>query len=177
MTIITLIVFLLFFLLVGVGGVERERAVTPTVETQQVAVATPGARERRKVAGDGYAGVIVAEDEADDFVRGAGWEPAGAYWTPLTIDVAALEAEIDDAWVTAAPPHARDEDLSGHLRQYVGTIEASERLILVNGFCDPLDTDWESEPVVVQDGGTCYFQAIWEVERAEFRSLTVNGEA
>ncbi len=32
-------------------------------------------------------------------------------------------------------------------------------------------------PVVVADGGACYFQATWDVERAEFRSLTVNGEA
>ena len=177
MGIITLIVWLLFFLLVGIGGFEGEQSSGSEVATPPVAMATSGASGWQNVAGDGYTGVIVAEDEADDFVRDAGWEPAEAYWTPLPADVAALEAEIEDAWAAAAPPHARGEDLSGHLRQYVGAVEAGERLILVNGFCDPYDADWQDEPVVVADGGACYFQTTWDVERAEFRSLTVNGEA
>ncbi|MDP8908311.1 MAG: hypothetical protein M3N47_04170, partial [Chloroflexota bacterium] len=118
MSIITLIVLLLCFLLVGVGGVEQERANAPTIETRPVEVATPRASDWQEVAGDGYLGVVVPEADAPAFVRAAGWEPEEAYWTPSPEEVEALEAELEDGWAANAPLHARDEDLSGHLRQY-----------------------------------------------------------
>ncbi|MDQ4098943.1 MAG: hypothetical protein M3121_00395 [Chloroflexota bacterium] len=171
MGLITLILLLLYLLLFGVDTITGEPVTTHSGNVTVQSAAW------RVVAGDGYLGVVVPEADAPVFVREAGWNPAAAYWTPSPEEIAALEAEIDDTWTANAPRHARDEDLSGHLRQYVGTVEAGEHLILVNAFCDPYDADWQSEPVVVADGGACYFQATWDVERAEFRSLTVNGEA
>jgi hypothetical protein len=121
--------------------------------------------------------VIVPESDAADFAEAAGWEPAEAYWTPTDADVAALEEEMEQAFEAEVPPRERVEDLIGYLRQYVGVIEAGERTIVVNAFCEPGSPDWPSEPIVVADGGACYFQATWDVERGEFRSLMINGEA
>ncbi len=130
------------------------------------------------VAGDDYTGVIVPEAAAADFVAAAGWDEAIEFWTPAPDDVAALEEAFDTAW--AEQPAAADgrfADPREHRRQYVGTIVDGRRLIEVNGFCDPHGTDWTSEPVVVLDGGACYYRATWDVDGGEFLALTVNGEA
>ena len=177
MGVITLLLLLLYFLLFGVASVDNEPVAR--VERPPVAAIQPepvsGVWEQ--AINDDFRGVIVPEADAAEFVRSAGWGEAEDYWTPTSADVAMLEAEIEDAWVAEAPPAARDENLRNHTRQYVGIVEDGERLVVVNAFCDALGTDWRSEPVVVADGGVCYFQATWNVEQAEFTSLTVNGEA
>lgn len=130
------------------------------------------------VAGADYAGVIVPRSDAPDFAEVAGWTERDDFWTPSAHDVAALEGAFDAAW--AADPAASNGDYadpSEHLRQYVGVLSDGERLIHVNGFCDSLGTDWRTEPVIVADGGACFYQATWDVDRGEFLVLTVNGEA
>lgn len=130
------------------------------------------------IAGADYDGVIVPGTEAAEFAVAAGWTEGDDFWTPSADDVAALEGAFDAAW--AADPGAVDGDYadpSEHLRQYVGVVSDGERLIHVNGFCDPLGTDWRTEPVLVADGGACFYQAIWSVDSAEFLVLSVNGEA
>jgi hypothetical protein len=48
---------------------------------------------------------------------------------------------------------------------------------LANFFCDVFGLDIETEPVVVEDGGDCYFRVTFDPERGRFSDLDVNGEA
>lgn len=177
MGLITLILLLLYVLLFGVARVEDE-PVARGERPPEAAIRpeTPSGVWEQAI-NDDFRGVIVPEVDAAEFVRSAGWDEAEAYWTPTSAAVSMLEAEMEDAWAAKAPPAARDENLRNHTRQYVGIVEDGERLVVVNAFCDALGIDWRSAPVVVADGGACYFQATWDVERAEFRALVVNGEA
>lgn len=181
MGLITLLLLLLFALLFGATAFEDESPVVVSEPARPVMVGagTPPTQDDSwdLTSGEDYAGVIVPEADAADFAAAAGWEPTEAYWTPTDDDIAALEEELEAAFEAEVPPQDRVEDLIGYLRQYVGAIEAGERTIVVNAFCEPGSPDWPSEPIVVADGGVCYFQATWNVELAEFTSLTVNGEA
>jgi hypothetical protein len=177
MGLITLILLLLYFVLFGVAAVDDQPVAQVERPTTAAIQPTPPSGGWQHIGYADFQGVIVAEADAPDFARSAGWDEAEGYWTPSPDDVVALEAELEDAWAAEAPPAARDQNLTGHTRQYVGGVEDGEWLIRVNAFCDALGIDWQREPVVVADGGACYFQATWDVERAEFRALMVNGEA
>jgi hypothetical protein len=50
-------------------------------------------------------------------------------------------------------------------------------LILGNFFCDSAGVDWRENLVSIEDGGDCYFQVEYDVDRGFFILLLVNGEA
>ena len=143
---------------------------------------TPAAATRR-VDGDGFAGVIVPEVLADRFFVAFDGVPADGYWTPAEADVRAMEAALvpylrdvpEDAVGRVAPDLW--ERLPGYTRQYVGIVEEGRRLVFANVFCDAFGTDWAVEPIVVLDGGDCFFQVRYDVETGAFSGLIVNGEA
>ena len=177
MGLITLILLLLYFVLFGVAAVDDQPVAQVERQTTAAIQPTPPSGVWEQAIDDDFRGVIVPGADAAEFARDVGWDESEGYWTPSSADVAMLEAEMEDAWAAEAPPAVRDENLRNHIRQYVGVIEDGERRVVVNAFCDALGIDWRSDPVVVADGGACYFQATWDVERAEFRALMVNGEA
>jgi hypothetical protein len=109
---------------------------------------------------DDVPGVIVAEEDGPRFLA------ADGFWTPLIDDLEAAEFAV-------AVEHG---DLD-HLRQYVGFIENGQQKIYINGFRDSVDLDWMSEPVVVEDGGEAFFQAVFNVESGELERFQFNGEA
>jgi hypothetical protein len=45
-----------------------------------------------------------------------------------------------------------------------------------NFFCRPPRADWRHEPVLVDDGGDCFFQLEYDVDAGRFSNLLVNGE-
>lgn len=64
---------------------------------------------------------------------------------------------------------------SSYIYQYK-TINDSE--LYINALCDDYDNDDLSERfIIVFDGGSCYFQAIYNFKSNEFIKLDVNGEA
>ena len=140
--------------------------------------------ENARVQGDDYEGVIFSEENAPDLVAGLDGPDAAEvleYWTPDEDDVEALEDGIEDYLDTAADDGDVESDLVDRLpdyvRQYAGIVEDGEELILANFFCDDVGIDWESVPVVVEDGGDCFFRVTYDVEREGFSDLEVNGEA
>jgi hypothetical protein len=105
-------------------------------------------------------GVIVPESEGSVFVS------TGEYWTPSPEEIAEVEAAI-----------AQDQgELVGHNRQYVGFYEEGEPMVYVNGFCDSFGMDWEVEPVLVDDGGECYFTAVYNMVTGDLERFDYNGE-
>ena len=110
---------------------------------------------------DGIEGVIVAEADVSAFVGDD--EP----WTPTVDDVTAVELAIAE----------EQGALPDHRRQYAGFTEDGDLKIFVNGFCDDFGQDWEREPIIVMDGGECFFNAVYNVDRASLEWFTFNGEA
>lgn len=104
-------------------------------------------------------GVIVTEDDGALFIGIEG------HWTPTAAGIVDAEAAI-----------AADHGLLDHTRQYVGYIEGGERKIFVNGFCDDFGIDWQTEPVLVDDGGECYFTAVYNLDAGELERFDYNGE-
>jgi cyclophilin family peptidyl-prolyl cis-trans isomerase len=135
------------------------------------------------VEGDDYAGVIFSEENAPELV-GSLYGPSAAedleYWTPDEDDVEDLEDEIEDFLEDAAEDGDVGEDVVEGLpeygRQYAGIVEDGDELILANFFCDG-GSNPETIPVVVADGGDCFFRVTYDVDEEEFSDLEVNGEA
>ena len=112
--------------------------------------------------------------------------PAGPPWTPALADVRALEQRLPDYLRRHLPPgywefHSKDRPLweraPGYKRQYVGIRKNGRRAIYANFFCDDDSPNWRTTPVDVDDGGDCYFQVEYDVDKATFSDLSINGDA
>lgn len=51
------------------------------------------------------------------------------------------------------------KDLSSYKRQDIGPVKEESKLLQGNYFCEASGIDWKQQPMIVQDGGKCYFQA------------------
>lgn len=151
------IIVLLFLslLLFGTSG--------PVAQSSNVAVATvvapPPASTMVEI--NGNPGVILDVETYDHSLEG---------WTPAEADLQAAE----DA-VLAAPAGDREPQIDGY-RQYVGIIDDGERKILVNSMCDEME-GWDEQYIMVMDGGSCFWNALYNVDTGELEFLIVNGEA
>ena len=139
----------------------------------------PAATTWTPVSGTGYEGVIVDALTAPDFAQWLTGQDAAAGWEPTPDDIAKLETALPTFLATA--PQATDrlrQDLTKYKRQYAGIVDSDNReMILVNAFCDTTGTDWQSDPVLVLDGGDCFFHVTYDPAAGTFSGLMVNGEA
>lgn len=108
---------------------------------------------------NGHPGVIVSADYAVNFGTGA-----DGFWMPSETDVENTELAITE----------EKGDLA-HLRQYAGIIEDGEKKVFVNGFCDDTERNWYAEIVAVDDGGDCFFSAVYNVDAGELEYFRFNG--
>jgi hypothetical protein len=135
-------------------------AATESTEEQADGCGAPENNEWIPVDVGGIQGVIVTESDSPLFTEGEG------YWTPTVAEIADTEDAIQ-----------HEQGGLDHIRQYVGFIEDGERKIYVNGFCDAFGIDWETVPVMVDDGGDCYFTAVYNVDSEGLEWFTFNGDA
>jgi hypothetical protein len=146
------------------GGTEAcpaRRVVAPT----PAAVRSEGWEWEEITVGE-ITGVIVPEAAASSLLASTFPELRnGDFWTPTLMDVEAVESAI-----------AAEQGQLDHMRQYAGFIENGERKVLVNGFCDAMGIDWTTERVLVDDGGDCFFTAIYNVDRAALETFHFNAE-
>jgi hypothetical protein len=135
------------------------------------------------VQGEGYEGVLVPEEEAhaltDFYVSGT----VLAVWKPSEEIVAQLEEDLLNYLQTMAavtPGISADfiDRLPTYKRQYIGfNQEDGLTLILVNATCAGDDQIWRTRPVIVMDGGDCFFRVTYNPGNRTFSDLQVNGEA
>lgn len=128
--------------------------------------------------------VIISEENATQ-MQFEVWLSPGAdfegYWTPQTADIFRLEEHIGEylkensTMFHDQPPVW--ERLDSYERQYIGLRIAGEQIIYGNFFCDNMGEDWLQEPVIVMDGGECFFQFKYAVGSESFIDLQVNGDA
>ena len=114
------------------------------------------------------------------FRLGEGFGKSG--WMPTNENIKSLEGNLPKI-AMMKPDNWRGEIRIGHpdayLRQYVGVIVSGRKLVYVNAFCRliPPPPDWRDHLHAVMDGGSCYWQVLFDPGSQEFSRLTVNGTA
>lgn len=126
-------------------------------------------------------GVIFTPEQTAASLREIGGNIADT-WTPSTVAVAQLEAALptflqsaQNDWLRPDPPIW--ERVPEYKRQYLGIVEAGEKIIYANFFCSSFDENWHEQLVIILDGGDCYFQLKYNPATDEFFGFSVNGEA
>ena len=126
--------------------------------------------------------IFTAELAQKTWGRHAG---SNAFWTPALADVLALEqrlpdflhAQLDRQLRPSAGKDPLWERAKTYKRQYLGVRPKGRRVVFANFFCRDFGKDWRTEPVVVKDGGDCYFSVDYDVDKGSFSNLMINGEA
>jgi hypothetical protein len=98
-------------------------------------------------------------------------------WTPSTIDIAKAEGSISQTVslkANYASPHIDHPER--YFRQYVPIRQQGRNLLYVNAFCEAPGY-WRTQIVIVDDGGSCYWQALYDPATDKYSDLTINGRA
>jgi hypothetical protein len=130
------------------------------------------------VSGEGYHGAIVPGGEVADYVTWFKSVDVQGTWTPTAEQISELEARLPGFLQTlssAAPD--LDDRLPEYTRHYMGYVEDGHAYILVNLFCSVPGENSLSEPVIVMDGGDCFFSVVWDPTARAFTDFMANGEA
>jgi hypothetical protein len=160
--------------LVSLAPYPNEPQPIPAADYTAQLIVEPGAAVYTPVGSGAFDGVIVPEQDADAL------DPrADGYWTPGEEDVLALEAGLTEYLRAAAQQRSPDlwQEQVTYKRQYAGLIRDGHRLIYASFFCATVDSTWRQQVLFVMDGGDCYFQLTFDVERRTYGDLMVNGEA
>jgi hypothetical protein len=127
--------------------------------------------------------IFSAEAASKKWVR---YRNSTTFWTPSLADALALEKGLPDYLRRHL---SRDDRLASskkeplwdrartYKRQYVGVRLKDRRIVYANFLCAAFGSDWRTERVDVADGGDCYFQVEYDIDKASFANLMVNGEA
>lgn len=102
-------------------------------------------------------------------------------WQPAKADIDGLEsnlphiAELTPMGWTAK---IRIQHPDQYYRQYLGVLVGGKRRIFVNAFCEVDDlSDWRERLVVVDDGATCFWHALYDPSSGTFSNLEINPRA
>lgn len=119
-----------------------------------------------------FEGVIVPEVHAKRFH--AGYDgPAEGYWSPSVEQALAVGKSLS-AYVEKK--HSKiSERLHSYRYQLVGYLKGGRRLMFVNAFCQT-HGDWKTSPIMVDDGGDCYFQLTYDPATQQISRFQVNGD-
>jgi hypothetical protein len=104
-------------------------------------------------------------------------------WEPTVAEIDGLEAnlpQISTMSESGPGPSRHIGDPRHYFRQYMAIVEAGKQKIFVNSLCriDAEDSiKWRKQLEIVYDGGTCYWQAIYDPSTQKFSNLRINGVA
>jgi hypothetical protein len=121
--------------------------------------------------------VIVTKEQAEEIASWLGG--SSGFWTPSVDDIIKLEEKIAE-YLSQNPSQFYSqppvwERLDEYQCQYIGLERGGRRIIYGNYFCENGGINWHQKLVIVEDGGDCYFQVEYDVERDLFIKLLVNG--
>jgi hypothetical protein len=126
--------------------------------------------------------IISATDaERDDGFGSSGMEPP--FWTPTSNQIFELEQTIGTYLIEHPPFGEQPVEFSNYGRQYYGAVKNGVRVIYINAFCNPIEPGnpayirQRKELVIGIDGGSCYFQVLYNPDTNEFFDLHYNGNA
>ena len=125
--------------------------------------------------------VIISKEQAEEMGIGSWLVESDDFWTPSENDILILEETIAEYLSQNSTQFNRQppvwERLSEYQRQFIGLTRNGSHIINGNYFCNNLSINWRQDLVIVDDGGDCYFQVEYNVDRGMFIMLMVNGEA
>jgi len=104
------------------------------------------------------------------------WEPTLGNINDLESNlpkVSTLSAEFND-------PNRHIDDARDYFRQYLAVTVKGRNLVFVNALCriDPqVSSAWRKHLIMVNDGGECFWHAMYDPSTQKFSDLTVNGVA
>lgn len=115
--------------------------------------------------------------------KAAKWIAKGGTWQPTQMDIEGLEASLLQVSNLRAENWPGNSPIAiGHpeqyYRQYVAIIRKGRKLVYINAFCDDIPVSyWRAQLVLINDGGTCCWQALYDPLKREFSGLRINGVA
>jgi hypothetical protein len=128
--------------------------------------------------------VVLPQSEAKTIVRHKLLEESmeiSGTWMPEQSDVDVLESQFTQVTELSRKNSAgrQVQHPETYFRQYVGVMEGSRKLIYVNAFCwidngNP-PRDWRIQLIEIWDGGSCVWQALYDVSAKRFVAVSVNG--
>jgi len=106
-------------------------------------------------------------------------------WNPEASDIARAEYRFDAA-VEAAfaqlPAEHRERRPTNYYRQYAGFLRSGTRVLYLNAVAEEVirkwdrpDHPWRQNAVLICDGGTLTFGAVFDFEKDAFDSVEFNG--
>jgi hypothetical protein len=126
-----------------------------------------------------WTGVIVPAELGDLFYHNLTGQTSLRYWTPSQAQIDDLEKALPAYLRDNAPERSADlwQKVAPYKRQYIGILLGDQQAIYVNAMCSMDDDRWQSEPVMVMDGGDCFFNVTYNPATAQFSDLSINGDA
>ena len=109
------------------------------------------------------------------------------FWTPEPAQIADLESTFDQAVAAQLKTRGELAPPAGFDRQYLGIVVAGAKRIYVNAFLHELDEGkgkqvtfpprdfWRTNAVIVCDGGSYYFGAVYDPATKKFSDFAFNG--
>jgi hypothetical protein len=102
-------------------------------------------------------------------------------WSPAKIDIERAETNLSQIANLKADndvPNStfRLDHLEQYFRQYVPVRREGRKLLYVNAFCNP-ESDWRTRLVIVFDGKSCFWQALYDPATKKYSHLKINGIA
>jgi hypothetical protein len=104
-------------------------------------------------------------------------------WTPETLQVVEFERLLpillDSIKYPGIDVKEIVSNLGNYCRQYLGFIRDGKELIYVNAFCSGYfeEDSWKREFIFVFDGGSCFFQVVYDPKKKTIIEFSVNGSA
>lgn len=114
------------------------------------------------------------------------WAPKNAsdFWTPNEKDIQAIELKFKKILRLKTPNRQTVSNLDKFAFQYLGLTIDGKRFIYVNAFCIGNEADdskfqmhekWRTDPIVMCDGGDCYWGVLFDLKKLKFKDLSING--
>jgi len=144
-----------------------------------VAAIIAGCSDREEIT----TGVILDGQRLEQFpAETAGLDISAPYWTPTAEQASLADMAVLDHLRRMDTTRSRQisDAISDYKRQYVGYTVGGKQWMLVNAMCRQYwesQEIWKSSVVVVLDGGTCFFNARFEMATSTVHSLEINGDS
>ncbi len=128
--------------------------------------------------------VVLPESVAKELVRYLSYPTFKHFdgtWMPVEADVQTMESRLSRITQLASQSGIKDKRMDhpeGFYRQYVGIMVGKHKFIYINAFCAESSLSyWKQKLVVVSDGGSCFWNVIYDFASGEFSYLQINGYA
>jgi hypothetical protein len=102
-----------------------------------------------------------------------------SFWTVTDKDIRLLENNFKKI-TQLKESYDEIKALDTYAYQYVGVVRGRKKFIYINALHLPYaeyNKDWTEHPIKINDGGDGFWGVLFDIEKQEFSSLSINGSA